>query len=82
MQRRSAETCPVGWEVSNRLRKPLTVVLRPLRNNHHIPRLDLLLLSRDDSFADSRSEDKMLVDGVDLELGRAAAHKHEFIGHL
>lgn len=49
-----------------RLRPILTVVLGPLGNNDHITSLDFLLLSSDHCLADTRSEDQVLIDRMDL----------------
>jgi hypothetical protein len=48
------------------IRNRLTVVLSSLRHNNHITSLNLPFFSRDNGFANTRSEDKVLVDSVDL----------------
>ena len=55
-----------GTRAQSPTQRILTVVLSPLRNDHHITGFDLLLLSRYDGLADSRGKDEVLVDGVDL----------------
>lgn len=50
-----------------------TVMLRSLWDNHHVPALHLLLLARYDGLADTRGEDEVLVDLVDLRGVSASA---------
>jgi len=64
----------VGQQGIASITERLTVVLRPLRHNHHVTRLHVPLLPLDDRLTNPTREDQMLVDGMHLSRSHTSVN--------